>query len=142
MTPKGTNNLQNLIESGCVKQTKRYWSNTEAHEKTYPVKQAAVFSQKVNPAVVQMIAEMITEIDNVKKTHLNICKDSTPDPNDRAYFPMHDEEAVWDLKHSKVWKDHPCVQQRLSTTSHSISQVPTYEYNYVAGFLTSNPVAM
>ena len=43
--------LQNEIESGCVKQTTRYWLSLptlEAHEKTHPVKQAAVFSQKVN----------------------------------------------------------------------------------------------
>ena len=42
----------------------------EAHEKTHPVKQAAVFSQKVNPAAAQMIAELvadgITEIDDMK----------------------------------------------------------------------------
>ena len=66
--------LQNEIESGCVKQATRYWLSLptlEAHEKTHPVKQAAVFSQKVNPAVAQMIAELvadgITEIDDVKK---------------------------------------------------------------------------
>ena len=33
------------------------------------------------------------------------------------------EELLWHLKHSKVWKDHPCVQQWLSTTWLSISQV-------------------
>ena len=52
-TPK---NLQNEIESGYVKQTTRYWSSLStlrAHEKTHPVKQAAVFSQKVNPAVAE-----------------------------------------------------------------------------------------
>ena len=67
-------NLQNEIESGRVKQTTRYWLSLptlEAHEKTHPVKQAAVFSQKVNPAVAQIIVELladgITEIDDVKK---------------------------------------------------------------------------
>ena len=48
--------LQNEIESGCVKQTTRYWLSLptlRAHEKTHPVKQAAVFSQKVNPAVAE-----------------------------------------------------------------------------------------
>ena len=43
----------------------------EAREKTHPVKQDAVFSQKVNPAVAKMIPELvadgITEIDDVKK---------------------------------------------------------------------------
>ena len=64
--------LQNEIESGCVKQATRHWLSSptlEAHEKTHPVKQAAVFSQ-VNPAATQMIAELvadgITEIDDVK----------------------------------------------------------------------------
>jgi len=66
--------LQNEMESGSVKQTTRYWLSLptlEAHEKTHPVKQAAVFSQKVNPAVAQMIAELvadgITEVNSVKK---------------------------------------------------------------------------
>ena len=95
--------MQNEIESGCVKQATRYWLSLptlEAHEKTHPVKQAAVFSQKVNPVVAQMIAELvadgITEIDDVKKAlrhRINhyLCKDSPPDPNDPAYFPMHDD---------------------------------------------------
>ena len=54
--------LQNEIESGCVKQTTRYWLSLptlEAHEKTHPVRQAAVFSQKVNQAVAQMISELV-----------------------------------------------------------------------------------
>ena len=56
--------LQKLLsdsESGCVKQVSRYWLSLptiEAHEKTHTVKQAAVFSQKVNRAVAQMIAEL------------------------------------------------------------------------------------
>ena len=96
--------MQNEIESGCVKQATRYWLSLptlEAHElETHPVKQAAVFSQKVNPVVAQMIAELvadgITEIDDVKKAlrhRINhyLCKDSPPDPNDPAYFPMHDD---------------------------------------------------
>ena len=94
--------LLNKIETGCVKQT-RYWLSLprlEAHEKTHPVKQAAVFLQKVNQAVVQMIAELvadgITEIDDVKKAlqhHINhyLCKDSSPDLNDRAYFLTFDD---------------------------------------------------
>ena len=105
-TPKGTKteDLQNEIESGCVKQATRYWLSLptlEAHElETHPVKQAAVFSQKVNPVVAQMIAELvadgITEIDDVKKVlwhRINhyLCKDSPPDPNDWAYFPTHDD---------------------------------------------------
>ena len=111
--------LQNEIESGCIKQTTRYWLSlptVEAHEKAHPVKQAAVFSQKVNPAVAQMIAELvadgITEIDDVKKSlrhRINhyLCKDSPPDPNDRAYFPTHDDlrnhiyRAKQALQHSK-----------------------------------------
>ena len=88
--------MQNEIESGCVKQATRYWLSLptlEAHEKTHPVKQAAVFSQKVNRAVAQMITELvaegITEIDDVKKAlrhRINhyLCKGSPPDPNDRA----------------------------------------------------------
>ena len=92
--------LQNEIESGCVKQTTRYWLSLptlEAHEKTHPVKQAAVFSQKVNPAVAQMIAELvadgITEIDDVKKAlrhRINhyLCKDSSPDPNNQTECMM------------------------------------------------------
>ena len=99
-TPK---KLQNEIKFGCVKQTTRYWLSLptlRAHEKTHPVKQAAVFSQKVIPAVAQMIAELvadgITEIDDVKRALRHcinhyLCKDSPPDPNDRAYFPMHDD---------------------------------------------------
>ena len=48
--------------------------------------------------VAQMIAELvadgITEIDNVKRAlrrciNHYLCKDSPPDPNDRAYFPTH-----------------------------------------------------
>ena len=86
--------LQHEIESGCAKQTTRYWLSLptlEAHEKTHPVQQAAVFSQKVNPAVAQIIAELvadgITVVVDVKKalyhriTHY-LCKDSPPDPND------------------------------------------------------------
>ena len=92
--------LQNEIESGYVKQTTRYWLSLptlEAHEKTHP--QAAVFSQ-VNPAVPQMIAELvaddITEIDDAKKAlrhRINhyLCKDSPLDPNDRTYFQTHDD---------------------------------------------------
>ena len=111
--------LQNEMESGSVKQTTRYWLSLptlEAHEKTHPVKQAAVFSQKVNPAVAQMIGELvadgITEVNDVKKalrhriTHY-LCKDSPPDPNDRAYFPTQDDlknhiyRAKQALQHSK-----------------------------------------
>ena len=78
----------------------KYWLSlptSEAHEKTHP--QAAVFSQ-VNPAVAQMIAELVAddtaEIDDVKKAlqhRINhyLCKDSPPDPNDRTYFPTHDD---------------------------------------------------
>ena len=103
------------MESGSVKQTTRYWLSLptlEAHKKTHPVKQAAVFSQKVNPAVAQMIADGITEVNSVKKalrhriTHY-LCEDSPPDPNDRAYFPTHDDlrnhiyRAKQALQHSK-----------------------------------------
>ena len=86
----------------------------------HPVKQATVFSQKVNPAVAQMIAELvadgITEIDDVKKAlrhRINhyLCKDSPPDPNDRAYFPTHDGlrisyiQSKQALQHSKYDQD-------------------------------------
>ena len=78
----------------------RYWLSLptlEAHEKTHP--QAAVFLQ-VNPAVAQMIAELVAddtaEIDDAKKVlrhriYHYLCKDSPPDPNDHAYFPTHDD---------------------------------------------------
>ena len=74
------------------------------------MKQTAFFSQKVNPAAAEMIAELvadgITEIDDVKKA-LRHRKDSPPDPKDRAYFPMHDDlrnhiyRAKQALQHSK-----------------------------------------
>ena len=74
------------------------------------MKQTAFFSQKVNPAAAEMIAELvadgITEIDDVKKA-LRHRKDSPSDPNDRAYFPMHDDlrnhiyRAKQALQHSK-----------------------------------------
>ena len=62
--------LQNEMESGSIKQTTRYWLSLptlEAHEKTHPVKQAAVFSQKVNPVVAQMIGEFQMVVNDVKK---------------------------------------------------------------------------
>ena len=86
------------------------------------MKQAAVFSQKVNPAVAQMIGELvadgITEVNDVIKalrhpiTHY-LCKDSQPDPNDRAYFPTQDDlknhiyRAKQALQHSKY--DQACT---------------------------------
>ena len=46
--------------------------------------------------IAELVADGITEIDDVKKalrhrTNHYLCKDSPPDPNDRAYFPMHDD---------------------------------------------------
>ena len=112
--------LQSASESGYVKQTVRYWLSLptiEAHEKTHHVKQAAVFSQKVNPAVAQMIAELVADgipvvVDVKKVLHHSIshylCKDSPPDPHDRAYFPTHEDirnhiyRAKQALQHSKT----------------------------------------
>jgi len=91
---KTNKHYRNETESGSVKQTTRYWLSLptlEAHKKTHPVKQAAVFSQKVNPAVAQMIAELfadgITEVNSMKKAPLPL-QSSPPDPNHRAYFPL------------------------------------------------------
>ena len=88
----------------------------EAHEKIHP--QAAVFLQ-VNPAVAQMIAELVAddtaEIDDAKKAlrrRINhyLCKDSPPDPNDHAYFPTHD-----DLR-NHIYKEKHAVQHFQNMT--------------------------
>ena len=53
----------------------------------------------VAQTIAELVADGITEIDNVKRAlrrcinHYNhyLCKDSPPDPNDRAYFPTYDD---------------------------------------------------
>lgn len=128
--------LQKEMQSGSIKQTTRYWLSlptTEAHKKTHPVKQAATFSQKVNPAVAGMIAELvadgITNVESVKKalrhriTH-DLCKTSRPDPNDRAYFPTHDDvrnhiyRAKQALQGSKFDEENLCLKIQNWKTTH------------------------
>ena len=50
------------------------------------------------------------------------------------------KQAVQNLKESKVWKDHACVQQWLSTTWLSIPQVCSFECNCVLGLLDHIPI--
>jgi len=50
------------------------------------------------------------------------------------------KQAVQNLKESKVWKDHTCVQQWLSTTWLSIPQVCSFECNCVLGLLDHIPI--
>ena len=120
-TPKGTNTIEIAEWNGIWKCQADHkilviFANTGGTRENTPSETGAVFSQKLNPAVAQMIAALvadgITEVNSVKKalrhriTHY-LCKDSPPDPNDRAYFPTHDDlrnHIYWAkqaLQHSK-----------------------------------------
>ena len=72
----------------------------EAHHQTHPTGASVALAQKVHPQVISKIHELVLAgvSESIKmKHHLKyyvtncLCKDSFPDPNDRAYFPALDD---------------------------------------------------
>ena len=72
----------------------------EAHHKTHPTRGPHLMAQRVNPQITQKIMELVqdgmTDPHKVRKalnTYVRtvLCTENPPDPDDRAYFPAHQD---------------------------------------------------
>ena len=91
--------LKGDIERGVAKTTRKYYVSlptVEAHHSTRPTGGIYGMTQKVHPKLVekihQLVSEGVTGVSEMKRAlghyvKYDLCWDSPPDPNDRAYHP-------------------------------------------------------
>ena len=122
------NKLCSAQEASMVQTIDKYFISLpteEAHHQTHPTGASVALAQKVHPQVISKIHELVlagvSESIEMKR-HLKyyvtncLCKDSLPDPNDRAYFPAlgdirnHMNQAQKTLKLSLVDQENVALK--------------------------------
>ena len=95
--------LKDDIEKGIAKSVHKYYVSlptAEAHHTTHPTGGIYGMVQKVHPKLVekihQLVSEGVTVVSEMKRAldHYvkhDLCRDSPPDPNDRAYHPSNSD---------------------------------------------------
>ena len=95
--------LRNDIEKGIAKSVRKYYvslPSAEAHHTTHPTGGVYGMAQKVHPKLLekihQLVSEGVTVVSEMKRAlnhyvKYELCHDSLPDPNDRAYHPTNND---------------------------------------------------
>ena len=95
--------VRNDIEKGIAKSVRKYYvslPSTEAHHTTHPTGGVYRMAQKVHPKLLekihQLVSEGVTVVSEMKRAldhyvKYELCRDSLPDPNDRAYHPTNND---------------------------------------------------